>query len=169
MTSVVTESTTNGMSSVTMSTTVCGEPKPCSSKSGEYTRTAGFTRRPVEGQGQVRHRGAVQVVHVPGREVVAGDVPVVLPDERLEQPLLLRGQSLLGVPPDLVDDLGPVAGRDGGHGEPPSATPSVLRSEAQAKDPAAAASLRLRSGLRVAPQRLGGPVGRSVVRESTLA
>ena len=29
----------------------------------------------------------------------------------------------MGVPPDLVDDLGPVAGRDGGHGEPPSAMP----------------------------------------------
>jgi hypothetical protein len=41
MTSSVTESTTNGMSSVTMSTTVCGEPNRCSSKSGEYTLTAG--------------------------------------------------------------------------------------------------------------------------------
>ena len=118
MTSVITESTMNGMSSDTMSTTVCGEPKPCSSKSGEYTRTQGFTRRSVLGQGQVRHRGAVQVVHGPGREVAAGDVAVVLADERPEQPQLLRGQPLLGVPPDLVDDLGPVAGRDGGHGDP---------------------------------------------------
>jgi hypothetical protein len=41
MTSSVTESTTNGMSSVTMATTVCGEPNPCASKSGEYTLTAG--------------------------------------------------------------------------------------------------------------------------------
>ena len=51
----------------------------------------GCPRRSVEGQGEVRHRGAVQVVHGPGREVGAGDAGVVLPDERQEQPLLLRG------------------------------------------------------------------------------
>jgi hypothetical protein len=78
----------------------------------------GCTRRSIEREDQVRHRGAVPVVHVPGREVAARDVPAVLPDEHLEEPLLLRGQPLLGVPPDLVDDLGSVAGRDGGHGNP---------------------------------------------------
>src|SRR3954447_20329407 len=55
---------------------------------------------------------------MPGREVAAGDMPVVLADERLEQALLLRGQSLLRVPADLVDHLGPVAGRGCGHGDP---------------------------------------------------
>jgi len=78
----------------------------------------GCTRRSIEREDQVRHRGAVRIVHVPGREFAVGDVPAVLPDERLEEPLLLRGQPLLGVPPDLVDDLGSVAGRDGGHGNP---------------------------------------------------
>jgi hypothetical protein len=78
----------------------------------------GCTRRSIEREDQVRHRGVVRVVHVPSREVAAGDVPAVLPDERLEEPLLLRGQPLLGVPPDLVDDLGSVAGRDGWHGNP---------------------------------------------------
>jgi hypothetical protein len=88
----------------------------------------GYTGRPVQGEGQVRHRDAVQVVHAPGREVVAGDVPVVLPDERPEQPLLLRGQPLLGVPPDLVDALGLVAGRDGGQGNPLVAMPQLALS-----------------------------------------
>jgi hypothetical protein len=93
----------------------------------------GCTRRSIEREDQVRHRGAVPVVHVPGREVAARDVPAVLPDEHLEEPLLLRGQPLLGVPPDLVDDLGSVAGRDGGHGNPLRPCHRVLSSAARAK------------------------------------
>jgi len=94
----------------------------------------GCTRRSIEREDQVRHRGAVRVVHVPGREFAVGDVPAVLPDERLEEPLLLRGQPLLGVPPDLVDDLGSVAGRDGGHGNPLRPRHSTLSSEACGKE-----------------------------------
>ena len=39
--SVVSESARNGMSSVTTCTTVCGEANPCSSKVGENTATFG--------------------------------------------------------------------------------------------------------------------------------
>ena len=116
----------------------------------------GCARRPVEREGQVRHRAGVQVVHVPGREVAAGDVPVVLADERLEQPLLLRGQPLVGVPPDLVDDLGPVAGRDGGHGNPLRPRPSVLSSGAPAKEHGSAGDHRT-SSMTAAAVRPGSP------------
>ena len=67
MTSVVTESTTNGMSSDTMSTTVCGEPNRAP-RSPVSTPAPAGSRRSVLREGQVRHRGAVQVVHVPRRE-----------------------------------------------------------------------------------------------------
>jgi hypothetical protein len=45
-----------------------------------------------------------------------------------------QGQPLLGGPPDLVDDLGSVAGRDGGHGNPLRPRHSTLSSEACGKE-----------------------------------
>ena len=110
----------NGMSSETMSIAVCGDCQPCCSKSG--CRRAPRSPAVAPAPWSVRHRGAVQVVPMPSREVAAGHMPVVLDDERLEQALLLRGQSLLGVPADLVDHLGPVAGRGVGIATPFGAT-----------------------------------------------
>ena len=75
-----TESTRNGMSSVTISTMVWVDCQPCCSTWGCRPAPSAY-RGPPAGEVQVRRRGAVEIVRRALGEVVGRDARVVLGDE----------------------------------------------------------------------------------------
>ena len=83
--SIVTESTRKGMSSVTTSTTECpAADQPASAGPGVTTRTAAVPCGRDCGEPVVGGQGAVQVLGAALDEVLGGDVPVVGDEEVLD-------------------------------------------------------------------------------------
>ncbi len=72
LTSIVTESTRNGMSSLTISMIVCVDCQPCSSIVGLKTRTLGAPALALAREVPVRERRAVQVGGLPLGQVLRG-------------------------------------------------------------------------------------------------
>ena len=85
--SAVTESTRNGMSSVTISTTVCPIDQPCSSTDGVNTRTLATPGGRCDGQLPVHERGAGEVDGIAVAQVLQRGV-LVVPGEELRQVLV---------------------------------------------------------------------------------
>ena len=96
--SAVTESTRNGMSSVTTSTTVCGDVQPCSSTVGVNTRTRAVPCGRFAASSRCEHAAPATSTGSRSDEVLGGDAAVVAVEERgvLQDRRARQGRSLRG-------------------------------------------------------------------------